>query len=77
MKTYFSTKPKFSSSPVTEEVIPPLVTEEIVPPLLTKEVPKYKESNDGVNQDEIEYDPGLRKKITSYFSKFTIVEHIG
>ncbi|XP_057496717.1 uncharacterized protein LOC130781532 [Actinidia eriantha] len=47
---------------------------EVVPPLVTEEVPKYKESNDGdgVNQDEfeIEYDPGLRKKITSYPSKF-------
>ncbi|XP_057504798.1 uncharacterized protein LOC130788277 [Actinidia eriantha] len=68
MKKYFSSVPKIGSSPspLTTEIVPPLVTEKDQP-LATDDVPKQKE-NDRINLDEfkLESDPCLRNKIRSY-----------
>ncbi|GFZ05583.1 General transcription factor 2-related zinc finger protein [Actinidia rufa] len=72
MKKYFSSVPKFgsSSSPLTTEIVPPLVTEEDQY-LVTDDIPKHKEDDRiNVNEFKLESDPCLRNKIRSYPCNF-------
>ena len=66
MKRCFSSVSKPNSSPLPTENVQSLPVEEISP-LVTRDIVGHKEGH-GLNSDdlELESDPGLRKKITSY-----------